>query len=323
MLGLFSKNKTTSSESSQPKSKGLFEKFKDGLSKTKEKFSSVLGELFEVDRIIDLRLLEEIEEKLILADLGVETTLFLLEPFKDKIIKGDPITSKEFKKELKISMLNLLKDYHYPFPPQKKPCALFFLGVNGVGKTTTIAKLADKYKKEGYSLLMIAGDTFRAAAIDQLKTWGERLNVPVIAQREGADPSAVIYQGLEYALKEKIDLTLIDTAGRLHTKYNLIEELKKMHRVMDKLLNKEARVNILVIDATTGQNSLSQVEHFSKAIPIDALIITKMDGTAKGGIALSIAHKFKLPILFIGLGEKPEDLVPFDKEAFVNAIFPD
>lgn len=326
MLNFFSKVNIDSSkpqESSETKKRGLFDRFKEGLSKTKEKFTSVLGDIFEVDKIIDLQVLDEIEEKFILADLGVETTLFLLEPFKEKLLKGDPITSKEFKRALRIAMLDLIIEYTKPFPPLKKPAVIFFLGVNGVGKTTTIAKLADRYKKEGFSILLIAGDTFRAAAIDQLKTWGERLSIPVVAQREGADPAAVIYQGLEKAIREKFDLTLIDTAGRLHTKYNLIEELKKMHRVMDKLVSKEHRVNLLVIDATTGQNALSQVEHFSKAIPIDALIITKMDGTARGGIALSLSHKFQLPILFIGLGEKPEDLLPFDKEAFVSAILPE
>ncbi|MFN4131623.1 MAG: signal recognition particle-docking protein FtsY, partial [Caldimicrobium sp.] len=283
MLNFFSKFKgdpSKSQDSSEPIKKGLFERFKEGLSKTKEKFTSVLGEVFEIDRLIDQQVLEEIEEKLILADLGVETTLFLLQPFKEKLLKGEPITSKEFKRALKAAMLDLIKEYSKPFPPSNKPAVLFFLGVNGVGKTTTIAKLADRYKKEGFSILLIAGDTFRAAAIDQLKSWGERLNVPVVAQREGTDPSAVIYQGLEKAIKDKIDLTLIDTAGRLHTKYNLIEELKKMHRVMDKLIPKENRANLLVIDSTTGQNAISQVEHFSKAIPIDALIITKMDGTA-------------------------------------------
>ncbi|MFN3406725.1 MAG: signal recognition particle-docking protein FtsY [Caldimicrobium sp.] len=326
MFDFFSKKKSSSSddiETLEPKKKSLFDKFKEGLSKTKERFSSLLVDVFEVDKLITLSDLEDIEEKFILSDLGVETTTFLLQPFKEKILKGEPITSKEFKRALKSALLELFVDSSKEFPPSGRPAVLFFLGVNGVGKTTTIAKLANKFKEGGFSLLLIAGDTFRAAAIDQLKTWGERLGVPVVSQREGADPSSVIYQGLEKALKDKVDLTLIDTAGRLHTKYNLMEELKKMYKVMDKLVPKVNRVNLLVLDATTGQNAISQVEHFSKAIPIDALIITKMDGTAKGGIAVALAQKFKLPILFVGLGEKPEDLVPFDKEAFVNAILPD
>lgn len=307
----------------QEKKKGLFERFKEGLSKTKEKLASALSEVFEVDRLVDLNLLEELEEKLILADLGVETTLYLLSPFKDMVIKGEPLTTKELKKRLKEKMLDLLIEYEGPFPPSGKPGVLFFLGVNGVGKTTTIAKLAKRFKEEGKEVLLVAGDTFRAAAIDQLKMWGERLGVEVFSHKEGTDPSAVIYQGLEKAIRENKDLVLVDTAGRLHTKYNLMEELKKMDRVMDKLLPRESRVNLLVLDATTGQNALSQAEHFSKAIPISALILTKMDGTAKGGIALAVSHRFKLPILFVGLGEKAEDLLPFDKKAFIDAILPD
>lgn len=320
---MFNFFKKKSKETSPEERKGLFERFKEGLSKTKEKLSSALSEVFVVEKLIDLPFLEELEERLILADLGVETTLALLEPFKAKVLKGEPVTTKEVKRELKKISSEFLLEYEKPFPPEGKPAVLFFLGVNGVGKTTTIGKLAKRFKEDYEKILLIAGDTFRAAAIEQLMKWGERLGVPVVAQKEGADASAVIYQGLEKALKEDYDLVLVDTAGRLHTKYNLIEELKKMHRVMDKLIPKEQRVNILVLDATTGQNALSQAEHFSKAIPIDALILTKMDGTAKGGIALAVSYKYKLPILFVGLGEKPEDLLPFDKEAFISAIFPD
>ncbi|MCS7149774.1 MAG: signal recognition particle-docking protein FtsY [Caldimicrobium sp.] len=320
MLNLSKKN---SQPEDKTERKSLFERFKEGLSKTKEKLSSTLGEIFVVEKLIDLAFLEELEEKLILSDLGVETTMALLDPFKNKILKGEPVTTSDLKRELKRISLNLLADYEKPFPPDGKPGVLFFLGVNGVGKTTTIAKLALKLKEANKKVLLIAGDTFRAAAIDQLKKWGERLNIPVVAQQEGADASSVIYQGLEKALREDYDFVLIDTAGRLHTKYNLMEELKKMYRVMDKLVPREKRVNLLVLDATTGQNAISQAEHFSKAIPIDALIITKMDGTAKGGIALAVSHKYKLPILFIGLGEKAEDLLAFDKEAFISAILPD
>ena len=300
----------------------LVERFKQGLSKTKEKLSSTLSEFFEVDKIVDLETIEEIEERLILADLGVETTLALIEPFKERVIKGEALTTKELKNFLKNQMLQFLKEADKEFPPPGKPAVLFFLGVNGVGKTTTIAKIAKKLKDENYSVLLVAADTFRAAAIDQLKTWGERINAPVIALQEGADPSAVIYQGITYAQKKDIQVVLVDTAGRLHTKYNLIEELKKMVRVMSKLVPEESREHILVLDATTGQNALSQAKHFLDAIPIHSIIITKMDGTAKGGIAISVSHKFNLPIRFIGLGEKPEDLMPFDKKAFVSAILP-
>ncbi len=300
----------------------LIEKFKKGLSKTKEKLSSTLSDLFEVDRVVDLETIEEIEEKLVLADLGVETTLALIEPFKERILKGETLTTGELKKFLKNQMLSFLKETDRPFPPEGRPSVLFFLGVNGVGKTTTIAKIGKKLMEEGFSVVLVAADTFRAAAIDQLKTWGERIGAPVVALQEGADPGAVIYQGITYAQKHEIDVVLVDTAGRLHTKYNLIEELKKMVKVMSKLVPEESREHILVLDATTGQNAMSQAKRFSEAISIHSVIITKMDGTAKGGIAISISHKFNLPIRFVGLGEKPEDLVPFNKEAFVSAILP-
>ncbi|MCS7199409.1 MAG: signal recognition particle-docking protein FtsY [Caldimicrobium sp.] len=324
MFNPFQKKEQNKEKNGETKeSRGLLERFKKGLSKTKEKLTSALSNLFVIEKLVDLPFLEELEEKLILADLGVETTLALLEPFKNKILKGEPLTTSELKRELKRICIDIFPDHAFTFPPEVKPGVLFFLGVNGVGKTTTIAKLALKFKEKKQRVLLVAGDTFRAAAIDQLKSWGERLEVPVVSLKEGSDPSSVIYQGLERAIKEKFDIVLVDTAGRLHTKHNLMEELKKMHRVMDKLVPKQQRINILVLDATTGQNALSQAEHFLKAIPIDAIIITKMDGTAKGGIALAIANKYKLPILFIGLGEKAEDLLPFDKEAFVSAILPD
>ncbi|NPA39235.1 MAG: signal recognition particle-docking protein FtsY [Thermodesulfobacteria bacterium] len=304
------------------KTEKLFEKFKKGLSKTKEKLSETFSELFEVDKVVDLQTLEELEESLILADLGVDTTLALLEPFKERVLKGEAPTTRELKEFLRSQMLSFLKECDREFPPPGKPSVLFFLGVNGVGKTTTIAKIGKKLQTQGYSVVLVAADTFRAAAIDQLKMWGNRIGAPVIALQEGADPGAVIYQGITYAQQKSIDVVLIDTAGRLHTKYNLIEELKKMVRVVNKLVPEESQENIIVLDATTGQNALNQVEHFSQAVPIHTAIITKMDGTAKGGVAIAISHKFNLPIRFIGLGEKEDDLVPFDKKAFVSAILP-
>ena len=303
--------------------KTLFSRFKEGLSKTKEKLGKALAEVFEVDRLITQADLDEIEERLILSDLGVETTLALLEPIKKDLSLGKSITSKELKNRLREGLLNLLVDPIRPFPPQGSPAVLFFLGVNGVGKTTTIGKLAKNFKDGGYKVLMIAGDTFRAGAIEQLQKWGERVGVSVYAQKEGADPASVIYQGLDRAIKEGFELVLIDTAGRLHTKYNLMEELKKMARVIEKFIPQEGYENILVLDANTGQNAISQAESFLKAIPIHSVILTKMDGTAKGGVAFAVSHKFKLPIRFIGLGEKPEDLLPFDKESFVKAILPE
>jgi fused signal recognition particle receptor len=305
------------------KKEGFLERFKSGLSKTKNFLSEKFSEIFEIDKIVDLKTIEDLEETLILADIGVETTLALLDPIKTKILQGETLTVKELKSFLKEHLISFLKDTDKPFPPPGNPSVLFFLGVNGVGKTTTIAKLGKILKDNGYSVLLVAADTFRAAAIDQLKTWGERIEAPVCALQEGADPGAVIYQGIVYAQKNKINVVLIDTAGRLHTKYNLIEELKKMVKVINKLVPQESQENILVLDATTGQNALSQAQHFSSAIPIHSVIITKLDGTAKGGIAIAVSYKYNLPIRFIGLGEKPEDLIPFDKFSFVSAILPD
>lgn len=303
--------------------KGIFEKFKEGLFKTKEKLSSALGQIFEVDKLVDLSILEEIEETLILADLGVETTSVLLDPIKKKVLQGDPLTTKQLKTYLKEEMLKFLIEPQTPFPPSGNPSVLFFIGVNGVGKTTTISKIGKKLKENEYSVVLVAADTFRAAAIEQLKTLGDKISAPVISLHEGADPGAVIFQGINYAQKNNIDVVLIDTAGRLHTKYNLMEELKKMVKVINKLIPPSSQENILILDATTGQNAISQAKHFCEAIPVNSLIITKMDGTAKGGIAIAVSHKFKLPIRFMGLGEKPEDLVPFDRQAFISAILPE
>lgn len=305
------------------KKESLFDKLKKGLQKTKNLLSEKLSEIFEIDKIVDLQTIEELEETLILADVGVETTLELLTPFKTKVLQGETLTTKELKSYLKQQLISFLKDSVTSFPPKGTPGVLFFLGVNGVGKTTTIGKLGKILKDKGYSVVLIAADTFRAAAIDQLKSWGERIGAKVVSLQEGANPGAVIYQGITYAQKNSIDVALIDTAGRLHTKYNLIEELKNMVKVINKLVPPEAQENILILDATTGQNAINQTKHFSSAIPIHSLIITKMDGTAKGGIAISVSHKFNLPIRFIGVGEKPEDLIPFDKSAFVSAILPD
>ncbi len=300
----------------------LFSRFKEGLNKTKEKLSQALESLIQVDKIITPADLEELEEKFILADLGVETTFKILEPLRRELRLNKTLTASEVKRKIKESLYQLLVEPKRPFPPLGKPAVLFFLGINGVGKTTTIAKLAKNFKDGAYKVMMIAGDTFRAGAIEQLQKWGEKLGIVVFSLKEGADPSAVIYQGIEKAIKENYELVLVDTAGRLHTKYNLMEELKKMVRVMEKLIPQEAIENILVLDANTGQNALSQAEHFTKAIPVHSVILTKLDGTAKGGIAFAVSHKFSLPIRFIGLGEKPEDLLPFSRDAFVQAILP-
>ncbi len=302
--------------------RGLWQKFKVGLSKTRERLKESLGDLFEIDRLVDMAFLEELEEILITADIGIETVNRLLEPSRKKVLAGEPLKVSQLKRSLREEMLRMLDLPMPPFPPEATPAVIFFIGVNGVGKTTTLAKVAWHLKGRGFSVLAVAADTFRAAAIEQLETWGKRIGVEVIKQAPGSDPGAVVFQGLEAAKNRGTDVVLIDTAGRLHTKYNLMEELKKMVRVAGKVIPGAPHENILVLDATTGQNAVSQAKLFGEAVKLHSLILTKMDGTAKGGIAVTVAHLFKLPIRFVGLGEKVEDLTPFEPKAFVEALLP-
>ena len=302
--------------------KKLWDRFKQGLTKTRERLKEGLAELFEVDRLVDQAFLEELEELLITADIGIETVNRLLEPSRRKLLLGEPLKVSELKRSLREEILRMLDLPTPPFPPEASPAVVFFIGVNGVGKTTTLAKVAWHLKERGFSVLAVAADTFRAAAIEQLVTWGERVGFEVIRQAQGADPGAVVYQGLEAAKARGVDVVLVDTAGRLHTKYNLMEELKKMVRVAGKVIPEAPHENILVLDATTGQNAVSQAKLFGQAVRLDSLILTKMDGTAKGGIAITVAHLFRLPIRFVGLGEKMEDLAPFEPRAFVQALMP-
>ncbi|WP_456371035.1 signal recognition particle-docking protein FtsY [Thermodesulfatator atlanticus] len=302
--------------------KNLWGKFRERLSHTRERLKESLEDVFVIERAVDEEFFEELEEALITADINIDTIKALLTPLRIKVSQGELLKSSEFKKALRAEMLKILSLEPPPFPPEARPAAIFVVGVNGVGKTTSIAKLGFRLKNAGFSVMFVAADTFRAAAIEQLENWGQRLEIPVIKQKPGADPASVVFEGLNAAKSRQIDVALIDTAGRLHTKYNLMEELKKMARVAGKAIPGAPHLNMLVIDATTGQNAVSQVKWFSQALPIHTLIITKMDGTAKGGIALTLAHLFKIPISFIGLGEKLEDLEPFDPEAFVDAILP-
>ena len=302
--------------------KTVWQRFRERLSHTRERLKEGLGELFVIERIVDEEFFEELEEALITADINIDTVKALLSPLRLRVKDGQLLKSREFKAALREEMLKILSLESPSFPPAARPAGVFLVGVNGVGKTTTIAKLAYRLKRDGHQVLLVAADTFRAAAIEQLESWGKRLEVPVIKQTPGADPSAVVFEGLKAAQKRNIDVALVDTAGRLHTKYNLMEELKKMARVAGKVLPGAPHENLLVIDATTGQNAINQVRLFGEALPLTGLIITKMDGTAKGGIALTLAHLFKIPIRFIGLGEGLEDLEEFNPEAFVDAILP-
>lgn len=302
----------------------LFKRLSKGLSKTRGNLVERVDELFLGKKIIEPSLYDDLEEILITADLGVKTTMDLVEDARDTVAReklADPQALKAvLKKKITEFLLNSDKPAELVMPAEG-PFVIMVVGVNGVGKTTTIGKMANKFVNAGQKVLLVAADTFRAAAVDQLKIWGERINVPVIAQDTGADPSSVVFDGMEYALKRSFDVVIIDTAGRLHTKVNLMEELKKIKRVIAKKVNDAPHEIMLVIDATTGQNGISQAREFSKAVDISGLTLTKLDGTAKGGIIVNICREFDIPIRFIGIGEQVDDLRDFDPQEFAEALF--
>jgi len=298
---------------------GLFSRLRERLSRTRETLAGGLDRLFAGRQVVDAALLEELEELLITADLGVETSLSLIRALHEKVKRRELGEVARLKAALQEEMVALLQG---PPPPEKisHPWVVLLVGVNGVGKTTTIAKLAHQDRLRGLTPLLIAGDTFRAAAVEQLEIWGERVGAAVIKQKTGGDPAAVVFDGLAAAQARGVDTVYIDTAGRLHTKVNLMEELKKVHRTAGKKLPGAPHEVLLILDATTGQNALSQARLFHEAVGVTGIILTKLDGTAKGGVALAVAHETGIPLRFIGLGEGLEDLRPFDAEAFVAAI---
>ncbi len=299
---------------------GLLGRLKKGLSKTREILTTDIDDLFINKGKIDDDLLEELEELLITSDIGVKTSMELIERISKK--SSGISNSDQLKQLLKDEIIDLIMpQYQTPIDPEGKPHIVMVVGVNGVGKTTTIGKLAAKFSSQGKKVLVVAGDTFRAAAIEQLTIWAERANATIIKQRDGSDPAAVAYDGVEAAIARKMDMVFIDTAGRLHTKVNLMEELKKINRTISKKLHGAPHEILLVLDATTGQNAMSQAELFNKALGITGLTLTKLDGTAKGGIVISISSTQNIPLKYIGVGEQIEDLQEFDPQQFVNALF--
>jgi fused signal recognition particle receptor len=317
-------NEALSESEDETNRKGLFSKLKDRLSKTRDVFVFRMDELFLGKKEIDTQLLDELEEIMIMADLGVGTTSELLDFARAKVKRkelAEPMALKVALKE-KISSYILSSDRPAELVlPETGPFVIMVVGVNGVGKTTTIGKIANKFVKSGQSVMLVAADTFRAAAVEQLKIWGERNNVEVMSQSLGADPSSVVYDALESVKKRPVDVVIIDTAGRIHTKVNLMEELKKIKRVAGKKIQGAPHEVMLVLDATTGQNGISQTRLFNEAVEVTGLTLTKLDGTAKGGIIVNICHDFNIPIRFIGIGEQIEDLRDFDSEEFIEALF--
>lgn len=302
---------------------GMFARLRLGLSRTGNQFASGMGRLFLGRKEIDADLLEELESELLMADIGMEATLEIVQSLTDRVARRELSDGDAVYAALQQQLSDLLKPCEATLLPQTQsgPFVILMVGVNGVGKTTTIGKLAKRYLAEGRSVMLAAGDTFRAAAVEQLQVWGERNQVPVIAQHTGADSASVIFDALQAARARNIDVLIADTAGRLHNKDNLMEELKKVVRVMAKLDPAAPHEVMLVLDAGTGQNALSQAQHFGEAVGVSGITLTKMDGTAKGGIIFAIARKLGLPIRYIGVGESAEDLRPFQASEFVDALF--
>lgn len=307
---------------SKEEKKGLFGRLREKLSKTRNTLVSSIDRVLSGAKEIDEELLEELEEILITSDLGVKTTYQLIENAKNRLKTSGAISPQVLKKFIQEEIFKFLKIDAPPLDVSKaKPFIIMVIGVNGVGKTTTIGKMAHKFKEDGKRSLLVAADTFRAAAIEQLEIWGNRVGADVIKQKSGADPAAVAFDAIKAAKSRNMDVVIIDTAGRLHTKIGLMEELKKMKRVIAKEIVDAPHEVLLVLDATTGQNAISQAKLFNEALDVTGIVLTKLDGTAKGGIVAGICYEFNIPIRYIGMGERLDDLREFDAQEFVSALF--
>jgi fused signal recognition particle receptor len=305
----------------QPNQKGFFNRLKAGLSKTQAYFSQGFGRLFQGKKKINEELIQQLEEVLITADIGVRSTMELIGSVQKSLTYGQLIDSTVIQEQLKEEIFKILYNNAHPLEiPESFPFVIVVIGVNGSGKTTTIAKMARKIMGQGRSVLLVAADTFRAAAIEQLEIWGQRVGVDVMKQRQGGDPAAVVYDALNAARSRKIEVVVIDTAGRLHTKANLMEELKKLCRVANRVIPGAPHEILLVLDATTGQNGLAQARLFHEALGVTGIAVTKLDGTSKGGILVAISKELMIPLRYIGIGEGMDDLIEFDARAFVDAI---
>jgi fused signal recognition particle receptor len=302
--------------------KGFFQRLKDGLFKTHQGMVSKIDQLISGKKKIDDLLLEELEEILITSDIGVKTTRQLLDKVSEKVKRKELEDADHLKKALQEEMFLILRQQESPLNVASvNPFVIMVIGVNGTGKTTTLSKMAQKFKSQGKSVLLVAGDTFRAAAIEQLEIWGQRVGCEVVKHQSGSDPSAVVFDALRAGKARHSDIIIVDTAGRLHTKVNLMEELKKVKRIMAREIPDSPHEILLVLDATTGQNAISQAKMFNRELGVTGIALTKLDGTAKGGILISISDELKIPIRYIGIGEKAEDLREFNARDFVDALF--
>ena len=299
---------------------GFFERLKQGLKKTKESILGQVNNIFKSFSKVDEDMLEELEEVLIASDVGVGVTSDIIEKLREAI-KEKHISEPEIARTELMSILEDVIGDNEGLSLSTKPSVIFVIGVNGVGKTTSIAKLAHKLKSEGKTVALAAADTFRAAAIDQLEIWAQRVGVPVIKHSEGSDPAAVVFDAASYVKSHGTDVLIVDTAGRLHVKKNLMDELAKIARVLDRELPGCDRENLLVLDAVTGQNAINQAKEFTRAANITGIILTKLDGTAKGGVIISVKTELGIPVKFIGVGEQMDDLQEFDRASFIDALF--
>ncbi|HZH67928.1 MAG TPA: signal recognition particle-docking protein FtsY [Chitinophagales bacterium] len=317
----FGKNKT------EEEVKEEVEQLEQGLEKTKKGFLSRISKAVAGKSTVDLEFLDELEEILITSDVSLKTTIKIIDRLEERVAVDKFINTKELNNILFDEISRLLEENNthdiesYALPTDKKPYVIMVVGVNGVGKTTTIGKLSYQYKMQGYKVVLGAADTFRAAAVDQLNIWSERVGVPIVKKAMGSDPASVAYDSVKSAVANDADVVIIDTAGRLHNKIGLMDELTKIKRVMSKVIPDAPHEVLLVLDATTGQNALEQAKQFSAATQVTSLAITKLDGTAKGGVVLSIADEFKIPVKYIGLGEQMEQLQVFNRRAFVETLF--
>ena len=299
---------------------GFFERLKEGLRKTKESIFGQVNSIFKHFTKVDEEMLEELEEVLIASDLGVNVTETIIETLRDRIKEKHLTDPEEARREL-ISILEEIIGENEGLKLNTKPSVVFVIGVNGVGKTTSIAKMAHFLKQQGKSVALAAADTFRAAAIDQLEIWADRVGVPIIKHTEGSDPAAVVFDAANYVKSHGTDVLIVDTAGRLHVKKNLMDELKKIYKIIERELPNSSKEVLLVLDATTGQNALSQAKLFGEVADITGIVLTKLDGTAKGGIVIAIGHEQKIGVKFIGVGEGVDDLQKFNAQDFADALF--
>jgi fused signal recognition particle receptor len=319
---VFQEDLRESGELEEEEKKRFFGRLRERMHKTRERFTDRMDRLVLGKKVIDADLMDDLEEILITSDLGVRTTRKLLDRVSDKVRRKELRDPEKLRLQIREEIKSILSVPTTPWNPGvHRPSVIMVIGVNGVGKTTTIGKLTKLLKRQGLEVLLVAGDTFRAAAIEQLTLWSERVGAPIIRQKSGSDPSAVAFDAMDAALARKVDVVLLDTAGRMHTKVNLMEELKKIQRVVKKRIADAPHEILLVLDATTGQNALAQARLFRDEIGVTGIVLTKLDGTAKGGVVVAICDELQVPVRYIGIGEAVDDLRPFDPDEFARAIF--